>query len=1385
MANVIERQLGRVRTRVRLLTATYGSGHALVAVSVAALGVVGLDYLLNLPAVPRVVLLAAAASAVAGVIVSDLVRPLLARLTLSDMAGRVEEAFPQFDDRLRSAVAFGDGAGVDSPAMRARVTEEATKLAASLKLTKAIPGRPAGRSIGYGAAAAALVALLAVAMPGEYRSAAWGRVSHPFAGVAWPKRTAIEIVGALPVRIPAGERVPVKVRLTKGDRPSARTTVYYQYDNGAVRSELMSRGADGTYAASLDAKADADAQVGLKVWVRAGDDEKHLDGVAVVPRLAVRKVTAHVIPPEYARAKASDNAWDLTQGGATIVEGSQVKLEIEFNKALAGDPELMKVGQVDAVPLRRKLAGAKADIGLAPAKTVRFTIAAKDEDGFPTSSLTEYEIAVRPDQPPGIQIEEPRRNEDRTPNAVVPLQGIAEDDFAVKAVTLHVRRVSDSKVWDVPLVAGFEAGKDVSWAEANSSPDRVRMKLAWLWELGKLQGADLKPGDILEYYLLAQDNYVGPQGQSHEPASSSRLRITIVSQEEMANRFVQELRGIGEQIDGVKNRQHQTKVETGEFADQTKGKPLDEPSRGQARRLGDQEATIAGQTKGIAGKVDDIMARMAENRLESRELPATAKDVRDTLNRAAEGPMRDATSDVAQGKDAAPAERDPKMSDAVDQERKAESLLGDAQKNLERLGSLRATMAAIGKILEAQRQVTSETRELGKNNVGKTPDQISPEDRKKLDDLTKRQADLSKETDKLLESMDKQSGEMAKSDPQSAEAMKQASDTGKQQGVSAAQSKASSEVEQNKQQDAQDDQRRAEIGLQTMMEQLRSADKAKLEELSRKLADLQEQIAILIRRQAGHNLDNAGLRNAVGKIDGETLAHLLQASEREKDKATQGDQAALSGGQEQTERNTRAQVEASSKIEGAGEVAEDLTRAASRMERAAALIRNSDLAGAYEPPQVDALASLEHSKKLADELKRKVDQQKQDQAKETIKQMYVQIRAEEDQLAKDTKRLDAIKARAGDDMPRADQLALNQLPGKQGGLAERTGKIEEALLQLQSTVYVWANKDIVSTMNEVKDALGQRATGRPTQSEEARIIEQLDAMIESLATKPLEQEFEQKGGGGGNGQCKQPMPSEAELRLLKQFQLAVNRGTHAQAKADAPAKDVLAGLARRQGQLREQLGDLMSKASNGEFKLGPEPDKATKLPEETDAGIDQGDSLDKELLEGKPHGTNADAPASNVIDRMARVRQRLADSSDPGDVTQKIEQNVVRDLDTLIEAARKQQAKGSSKQNSKSNKPNNDNGGPKPGDQANNQGPPQPPNPNAKSSGAKTEAGTEGGHGEGSSQGGALTESRATWGAPTPRLRNAIVEGADDRPLEKYRALIDDYYRTLAEQNPK
>ena len=48
----------------------------------------------------------------------------------------------------------------------------------------------------------------------------------------------------------------------------------------------------------------------------------------------------------------------------------------------------------------------------------------------------------------------------------------------------------------------------------------------------------------------------------------------------------------------------------------------------------------------------------------------------------------------------------------------------------------------------------------------------------------------------------------------------------------------------------------------------------------------------------------------------------------------------------------------------------------------------------------------------------------------------------------------------------------------------------------------------------------------------------------------------------------------------------------------------------------------------------------------------------------------------------------------------------------------------------------------------------------------------------------AAKQQSRMWGDVTPRQRSAVIEGEGDQVLDKYKDMVDDYYRTLSTQDP-
>ena len=225
--------LESVRRRVRWLTVVFGVG----LVATAGVGVLLLtvlaDYLLNLHALPRIVLVLAALVGVGYCLWKWVIQSMLARLSLNDVAGRVERTYPEYQDRLRSTIDILLGKEVPgSELMKQRVISETTRLTQSLDLSSVVVSQPVWYSAGAGTAALLVAVLIGTISP-QYTRIAIDRLMSPFAANPWPKRVEIGLVGKLPGRIWVGQRMDVNVRLTRGDNATRKATIFYQYTDAS------------------------------------------------------------------------------------------------------------------------------------------------------------------------------------------------------------------------------------------------------------------------------------------------------------------------------------------------------------------------------------------------------------------------------------------------------------------------------------------------------------------------------------------------------------------------------------------------------------------------------------------------------------------------------------------------------------------------------------------------------------------------------------------------------------------------------------------------------------------------------------------------------------------------------------------------------------------------------------------------------------------------------------------------------------------------------------------------------------------------------------------------------------------------------------------------
>ena len=1398
-SNSVLDALQGIRGRVKWIALLFGGGLCVATAVGLLLALVFFDWALVLPVVARAALLVGVVGGVCVAIHHWMVRPAVSGLSLSDIAGRIEHTFPQFDDRLRSTVDFSRADVPGSEALKQRVISQATQLAQQVNLGDVIRLRPMWYSLAGGTGSVLLVAALLLFGSRAYVDAALDRLA--MGSRAWPKTVEIALDGEVPTRVAVGDRIPVRIHLAQGDRESRKAFIYYRYDQGPWQQELMTR-ADGSYTAALDARLDQNQSSGrISVRLESGDDERELPPILIVPRLETAGIEADILPPPYVKPRRPSTVNLVERPVVVVGVGSDVAIRVTFTKPLAADKavELLPAVGTKLPASASSIVWQRPSDDVAVARFVaadpmRFTIHATDIDGFENSPGSEMELSVREDQPPTVQIEEPRRSEDRTPDAEFDVKAVAEDDYGIDNAQLVVHRFSEQNnsqqnQWVIDLVKDGAATANSSWELTDSTMDHQRYRLGYHWALQSLAGANLKPGDVLEFFIQVKDNF-DLNGKQHDWVPSGRLRITIISHEQWDKAVQDAFEQSFEALKQLAAAQIRNKGETDTLRQGIEErKAFDNADAAQGQRLTNQQSDTVSQTSQIADRLGLLLAKMTENKSPDDGMKQTAGDVKKLLDQTADGPMHDAAGklgDASQNSPANPATRANLLKQSSASQQTSADQLKAAMDRLGNFGGLSEAISRFEAIRDAQNKLGKDFADQMKDNLGKKPEEMSQADQDKANRMAQDQNALAQRTQSALSDLDKKGDQLSKSDPTAAQGMKDAAQAGQQQEVPGKQSQAAANMAQNQQEEAQSQQQQIQLGLQLIIDKLKEAERLKLEELARQLDTIQKLLVALIQRQAGHNLDNLwtqGGQARLDKVDSQDRQDLIDLSGRDPKQVAEADEPSqLSASQEQTERNARDIAKQAEALPDPTP-SQKLTAAAGQMERAIVHLRDNQLPDAYAPPQVEALAALVDARKAVDDALRKALQQLKQQTEEAIKQQYIKLLADQKTIGTDLVRIDKTPRDADGNLPRLDGVRLGQMPGDQGKLAGQAEDIGKKLEALDSVVFVWANQDIVRSMNEVKDDLGKPDTGVVTQAQEQRIEEQLQAMIDSLAIKPKESEFAERqgGGGGGKGNGGPHMPPEAELRLTKSLQQAIDRATVKINAADAKDPQALLALGGRQGDLRQVFSQLLQKSSG--IKLGPEPDNKDQLPEEASQEDIEDQEFDKQLRNEDMSNDTVEKGVRLTGDRMARSRQRLALNDDPGTVTQEIQKRIVTDLDQMIELARQQQQRSSSKPGQNPGQKMDQPTG-APGQQSVASGP--------KNQGAQnpaTNAGRVSNNGQGSAPDSDLSkqiaESAKEWGGITARDRQAVQESATEKVIEKYKSFVDDYYRSLSEEANK
>jgi hypothetical protein len=485
--------------------------------------------------------------------------PLRARLSDESLALSVEARFRALNDRLAAALDFDREIAApsrgESPAMMARVVEEADAEVQRLSLASVASTRGTRRAALAAGGAVAVLVLLFASMPAT--AALWARRSLLLERVSWPRVTTIVAV----LRTPSGDetekpahepyvaalgqsltvyarargKVPAEVEIV--DRVSG--------PQGAVPLAHRMRPVPGN--AGLFEHEFRDVRDDFTFTLRGGDDRDEEPTWSAVVRVPPRvtALRADLVYPEYLRLPPRR----IEGGTLTVPEGTRVTVSFEVDAAT----ERVEASIEDApVALEREAAPAGVAAGdtarfrFEAVKSTRYRLRIVTKDGRENDAAADtYEVTVEPDTPPRVDWVHPRGPVETSVKGRVPLFAETRDDHGIVSMRWEVLAAGVDQPVSFPLAQRTDAAP----AGANDREYGADAILSYVpFELSTVTEKGGKP---LVAPTQLQVRFVATDGKGQE-AAGGWTSVIVLRPEEIERGFAGQRGRAKSDVDAVR-----------------------------------------------------------------------------------------------------------------------------------------------------------------------------------------------------------------------------------------------------------------------------------------------------------------------------------------------------------------------------------------------------------------------------------------------------------------------------------------------------------------------------------------------------------------------------------------------------------------------------------------------------------------------------------------------------------------------------------------------------------------------------------------------------------------------------------------------------------------
>lgn len=1193
--SAIVSSLRRLRTRARLVLVSAQVAVLLALVVGVCVGLGLVDYAVRLPTWLRVGAWVVGLACTLGLAWRWVVPAWRFRPSLTDLALRIERTpggrgagLPMM---LAAAVDYREQPSVgESEAtlgLRELIQAEAASRFGRVSKTGLIQTSRLRRCGAWLLGAAAMVAVLAAVSPTLTRIGAQ-RVLTPWADVSWPTRT--EVVDATDLKVhPLGSALPLRAVLTRTDQAPGQTTVAARYrlivegreepvrrvlltgqrrtvemgspeNDAGVSGELYERLIEPVGLIAGSVGQDPTIHTELEYWFETSDNQTRPSRVRLVAPPIVKSARAHVTPPAYVGTVASGaviaaGSVDLGAGNdarallSPVLAGSRVRMTIDLNKpvpsplpgadaaALASHAGRMLGNATLAEAVVAWGDGGSIQLDFVAARSTRIPVVVTDSFGLSSPEDVAFAIDVIDDRPATAAVIDPPEDESVLPTAVIGLVGEGRDDAGVAWVALesqHARPPGGS------LGAPPEAiGPAERIAERVLAVGTEPLLVADVRVMLDLRELGVRPGDEIWITALAQDTYV-LDGVSHVPGRSAVRRLRILSEDQFITQLRSELAGVRETAKRLDEEQAQVKASV--------------------QREGATEANRARQA-GITDRLaalEQAVARLGEraerNRLEDGAIEDQLAESVRSLRQAAEQ-SRQASGAMNTGRAPDPMLEPEEAREVESAQQQVRDRLAELIEMLDAGEDSWLARRQLEQLIEQQRELMRQTAEMSERTLGRSEQDLTPQERAALDVIAERQRDIAQRASQSLDDLQQRAEAMRQRDPTQAEAMASAAQRGRQQQVPEQMEQAAEQVERNQGESAQQSQQQALDAMERMLEDMQNAQRTRDEALRRILASVIESLHGLIAAQ----------QRELQALD---IAEALN------------DPRGLDAGMIRLHTNTLG-VESMVRV-GFRELAAlaDLVRTAAEAQAVAIGILRAPAfdAPAARTAEQESLTALRQALEEAQRQRDAAAHRDLERKRRELRRAYREALEQQVVLREETATF------VDKELARRQRVTVRRLGDRQHDLREQLRQVRQLLADAEAAAlftYAHNRLDTLGSQASRTLRLGDATTGvLADQDAIARILQSLIKALDPQSNREDEFRDQQQGGGDGQGQSGQGdealIPPMAELILLREMQQEAADATRA---ADGSPEADIDALGELQAQLAAHAAELVRRVT--------------------------------------------------------------------------------------------------------------------------------------------------------------------------------------------------------------